>query len=113
MSDKLEPGTVVVVMYFPHQEDRTKGEPRWVIVTEDLQDKLEIVPMTSQTDQLNRYPKGFIISDKSAEGKLMGLEGPSLFMPERKVIKDKIAFSKGMVKGKCSDDFLDNLIALL
>ncbi|GEM_PF-5903163 len=109
----LNPGDVVLVGYYGHQEDKSVGEARWIIVIEDLQDEFEVVPMTSEVSQKYRYPKSFIVDDTSVEGKKMGLKYPSLIMPERKSNKKKIAFYNSIVKGKCSDDFLEKLIALL
>jgi hypothetical protein len=109
----LSVGDVVVVGYFGHAENKSVGEPRWVIITEDLQDEFEAVPMTKQVHQKSHYPKSFIVESNSPDGIKMGLEYSSLIIPGRKAIIKKIAFNKCYVKGKCSEEFLDKLIALL
>ena len=109
----ISAGDVVVVGYFGHAENKSVGEPRWVIITEDLQDEFEVVPMTKQLQQKSRYPKSFVVDSNSPDGIKMGLEYPSLIIPDRKAIIKKIAFTKCYVKGKCSEFFLDDLINLL
>jgi hypothetical protein len=47
---KFSQGDVLIMPFFRNQEDKN-GQPRWVICVEDLQDKMIIIPMTSQIHQ--------------------------------------------------------------
>ena len=51
----------VILVGFPHEEDKTKGEPRWIICLEDLHDSIIAVPLKSQISHQKNHPDSFII----------------------------------------------------
>jgi len=53
----MEAGDVIVLPFFPHQEDKYSGEPRWIIILEDYGDQFRIIPMTCQNHQSHNYVK--------------------------------------------------------
>ena len=106
----MKAGDVVVVPYFRHQDDKG-GEPRWIILVEDLQDSFEVVPLTKNTQQIYRYPKSFIVDLNSLDGISMGLQYNSLVIPDRKTTILKSILKGCLVKGTCKEEFLDNLIS--
>lgn len=102
-------GDVICTPYFPHVEDPSEGEARYLICIEDLHDNIIVVPLTKNLNQLDRFPKSFIIRKTSSEGQLMKIPVDSLVVPE----KAKMIKKLGMYKhGRCSDDMLEQLCSL-
>lgn len=111
-SDELSLGDVIVIWY-PHREDRQKGEPRWAIITEDLGDEFVIVPMSKQIHQQCLYPNSFIIERYSNDGVDMDLLYDSLIIPDRAQRFKKKFLKVIEKKGKCNDETLDRILGIL
>lgn len=108
----FQPGDVLVLPFFPNQEDSHSGVPRWVILVEDLGDEFLIVPLTKQTHQVSNYKKCFEIKKGSKEGIQMGLKHDSLAICDRAISLKKIVF-RPPVSGTCPDEMIDKIIELL
>lgn len=100
----------VVVVYFQHQEDKSQGEPRYIICLQDMQTEMVAVPLKGNLDHQRNHPGSFVIYSDSDEGKQMGLIKNSLVVTSRATIMPKIP---GIIKGKCSEELLDRLDELL
>jgi|SRR5579872_2956616 hypothetical protein len=112
-------GDVLVVLFFAHKENNNEGEPRWVIVVEDLGDEFLLIGLTKQLRQLSKYPDGFIVYENSTDGKQMGLEYDSIICcGESGVRKEQIAKKKILKippiikKGTCPENLLEKIISL-
>ena len=103
-------GDVIEVGYFPHEEDKTGGEARWVICLEDLQNEMIAVPLKSNTSHQKDHPDSFIILQDSDEGKRMNLLNDSLVIPDRARRMPKVY---GRKHGVCSEEFIDQLIKIV
>lgn len=112
-------GDVLVIPYFPHKENKSQGEARYVIVVEDLGNEFLMIGFTSQLHQLSHYPDGFIIKEASPEGKQMGLELDSIICcgilgkrKEARLSKKLLSIPPIIKKGTCPEDLLDKIISL-
>ncbi len=105
----LTEGDVIVVPFFRHQENNN-GEPRWVIVTEIVGDTFYVVPLTTQTRQERNYDKTILVKKKSSEGKMMGLKKNSLIMLDRQENFKFKWFPKFIIKGKCPEELLEEIL---
>ncbi|MDO9339466.1 MAG: hypothetical protein Q7T72_02950 [Bacteroidales bacterium] len=103
-------GDVISVAFFPNEENKKQGEPRWVICLEDLGDKFVAVPLKSDTSDIKHHPKSFIIKQDSEEGISMNLLNDSLVMPDRATNMNKIFVLK---EGNCSEGLIDKLHELV
>ena len=103
-------GDVISVAWFPHEDDKTKGEARWLICLEDLENEFLAVPLKSTTEHLTVQPKSFIIKKDSDEGKRMQLLNDSLVVPGRAGVRPKV---EALIHGRCSDDLIDKLNELV
>ena len=106
-------GSVLAIPYFPNQENSQNGEPRWIIVVEDLEDKVQILPLTSQLHQIKHYPKSIEIKKDSAEGLQMQLTSDSIILVERTLIWKKTMIEKAYIKGTCSEELIDQICKLI
>lgn len=106
-------GGVNVIPFFPHQENKNQGEPRWIILLEDHIKSVLIVPLTKQTHQIDNYPKSFIVKKDSPEGKSMGLPFDSIVMIERVTEMSTFVLSKAKQYGTCPDQLIDKINELL
>jgi hypothetical protein len=109
-SKNFTTGDVISVAWFPHEEDKTEGEGRWLICLEDLQDEFIAIPLKSATHHLKDQPSSFIIPKDSEEGKRMNLLNDSLVVPGRTRQMRKV-FAK--IEGSCSMDLIDKLNELI
>jgi hypothetical protein len=109
-SKNYKTGDVISVAWFPHEEDKTLGEARWLICLEDLEDEFIAVPLKSNTDHLKDQPKSFIIEQNSEEGKRMHLLNDSLVVPGRVKQMRKVIAS---IEGHCSEELIDKLNELV
>jgi hypothetical protein len=112
-------GDVLVIPYFPHKENKSEGEPRYVIIVEDLGNELLMIGFTSQLHQLHHYPDGFIIRESSAEGRQMGLDQDSIICCGRLGVRKEARLPKKFLsippiikKGTCPEDLLDKIMLL-
>jgi hypothetical protein len=114
MSIKAQVGDVLLIPYFPHQEDR-EGEPRWIIVIEDLESHYEIVPFSKQMHQISRYKKTITILHNSIEGQEMGLTSDSIIICDRnkQVPKSSLDRPPCKKKGNCPQSTLDEILELI
>ncbi|HUX56660.1 MAG TPA: hypothetical protein VMV77_06780 [Bacteroidales bacterium] len=103
-------GDVITVPYFPHEEDKTQGESRWLICLEDLGDEIIAIPLKSETTHIKDHPKSFIIEKDSEDGKSMKLQNDSLVVPDRAQRIRKLSAFK---HGNCSDELIDRLHGLI
>ena len=103
-------GDVVLLSYYPHKEDKSQGEPRWVICLEDLHDSIIAVPLTKNTSHQIHNPGSLIITKDCEEGKKMKLLYDSLILPNRAL---RIYKPKGRKYGSCSDELIDKLLELV
>jgi hypothetical protein len=114
MFSELRTGDVVILPFFPHIEDRQKGEARCVIILEKFDDGCSIVPLTCQNHQNIYYVKHLTITQDSVEGKQMGLICDSLIIVDREILFPKVVLNKIIEKrGECPDDILDQIHALM
>lgn len=102
----------VVNVPFPNEEDSTKSTLRPAIISEDLQDEVELVFISKQTLQQRHYEDSFIVTEKSPEGKAMGLTFDSLIAPKRTVTLKKICITPP-IRGKCPTFILSKILSLL
>ena len=109
-SKKYTSGDVITVFYFPHQENKTKGEMRWAICLDDLGDEFTIVPLKSDISDIKHHPNSFIIEADSVEGKRMKILNDSLGMPDRARQVRKI---EAFIHGSCSESLCDKLHELV
>ncbi|MDO9341557.1 MAG: hypothetical protein Q7T72_13670 [Bacteroidales bacterium] len=109
-SKNFTTGDVISVAWFPHEEDKTQGEARWLICLEDLQDEFIAIPLKSTTNHLKDQPNSFIIQKDSEEGKRMNLLNDSLVVPGRAIQRRKV---KASIEGHCSVDLIDKLNELI
>lgn len=112
-------GDVLVVPYFAHEEDKNDGEPRYVLVIEDLGDEFLLIGFTKQLHQLYRYPDGFIIKQNSSDGIQMGLAHDSIICcgvlgvrKEQRAKKKFLGIPPIIKKGTCPTDILDKVMLL-
>ena len=103
-------GDVISVAWFPHEEDKSQGEARWLICLEDLQNEFIAVPLKSTTAHLVNFSKSFIIKKDSEEGKRMNLLNDSLVVPERARQRCKVL---AKIEGHCSAELIDKLNELV
>lgn len=110
----MEAGDVIVVPFFPNQENKYSGEPRWILILECYDDSYRILPMTCQKHQSSRYKKTKTVLQNSTEGKRMGLACDALIICDRELdVSKTIMRNTFRNPGRCSDDFLDELFKLI
>lgn len=109
----INQGDVFIVPFFPHQEDKHAGEPRWVIVLEDLGKVFSIVPMTSELKQESKYLKTIRIDQLSPEGIAMQLEADSIIILDRELSLPEFSFKEKYKRGKCPEELIDRIIEML
>lgn len=110
MFSNIETGDVIMLSFFPHEEDKTQGEARCVIVLEKYDDKCSIVPLTCQAKQSVRYNKFIEVEKNSDEGQEMGLICDSLIIVDREIELPKVVLNKILsTQGTCPDDLLDEI----
>ncbi len=113
------PRDVLVLPFFPHNENKQEGEARYAIVLEDLGNEWLLLGITSQVHHLQHYPDGFIITKNSADGKQMGLIYDSLICCGVEGVRKTFTMNKKFLtippiqkKGTCSEVLLDKILHL-
>lgn len=110
----MQSGQVIVLPFFPNQEDKTEGQARWAIIIEDLQDAYLIVPMSCQQHQETRYRNTLKIAKDSVDGKEMQLTCNALVIIDRSYELPKIIFKTSILKkGVCPEHVLDEIFEKL
>lgn len=99
-------GDVICLVFFPFEENKSDGKPRFVICLEELEDSIFVVPLTKNLNRFDQYPKSIEIMKDSSEGKGMQIIYDSLIIPEKASVIRRI---KAFKHGKCSQDLLDRL----
>ena len=110
--NEVKTGDVISLPFMKNQENN-EGTKRWCVVTEKLEDEIEVVPLTKKTHQQKRYTKKILIKKKSKKGKQMGLTYNSLLMIDRtERIKLKY-FNHFNKNGVCNKEMLEKLQKML
>ena len=105
----LSAGDVIVLPFFRHQNDN-EGEPRWVVITEIIEDIFFVVPMTKKIRQASRYQKTILVRKNSVEGIKIGLLKNSLIILDRATDFKLSYYKKFNIKGHCSEELLQQIL---
>lgn len=98
---------VALTPSFPNQENKKEVTARPVIVIEDLQDEVEVCPVTKQLNQKNNYKYTIEVMKDSPEGIAMGLDYDSLIVLDRTTVFKK---SRLVAKiGKCPTAIINKI----
>ena len=96
----------LVGVQFPNQENIRESTFRPAIILEDLQDEVEICPVTTVLTQSNRYKYFVKVDFPSSDAEKMGLTATSLIILDRKATIKKIRlFPKKW--GDCPDSIIE------
>ena len=109
----IAPGRVLVIADFPNQENPCLGTRRWIIVLEDLDEKIIAIPCTTKTHQSIRYKKYIEVEKSSYYGREMQIDYDSLIICDRTAAIRKLGLRIIDYKGICPDELLDEIEAML
>jgi len=109
-SKDYKTGDVISVAFFPHQEDKTQGEPRWLICLEDYGNDIYAVPLKSNLSHQKHHKDSFVIKKDSNEGKLMKLKNDSLVVTDR---AQRIKKVRAIIHGECTKNLMERLQNLI
>jgi hypothetical protein len=96
---------------FPNQENNKECTARPAIVFENLQDDVEVFPVTKQIQNQAKYKKTIFVSKDSFEGREMGLTFDSIIILDRKSQLKKTRLVRKM--GICPQTIIDRINEML